>query len=625
MLILIAVSGPDKGSVYEVGDQTELVLGRERAPLSLHDPKISREHARIWKEGSSWYIQDCGSLHGTRINREKIFNQVALEDGDFIQLGRTVLVVGNMPDESIATNETVNRLALEPIGEEPSTIRNDRHSRKSVSLIAASLAAAATAAVIVFGVHMMQPASPQAWLADCRQKLTDVESATQHATRTLIHEIRSIKPQLDQPQKQMLEQLTALNQAVRSHDEHIDPLRKDIQVAMNTATANAAMLDEINRRLAEHQTTPPYAVQILAKLDESISALHAQVTAYEQAGHQRQVLAENTAETLSLLRQVMSHLEQLPSQEQLARDVQAMFDAPECVNASRLEAILLSVKEREETDKRLIELYDLVRTQVDQFESVETRISTALSQRQPQPEQDTLKKILREIRSNAIASLDQLRETVRAEISSQIQTQRLSLTKEACTDQATGDQDDVTADAKPSIEDKPSERPADNTDTLLASPGESIQIEAESSNPLVMNDRPSQQFNASDPDSDGEKLTRTETAYKLAFETGQLITIGGGTLNPRSGRLARGKTLDPSIARQMGITNWRDWYLLDDFMERMKLQQQAMEIASSRQDHLPVISLPKPLPISPDNAKAAAESPSIHTPTEQPMVPTTAQ
>lgn len=64
--------------------------------LSHFDPetKVSRRHARIWREGEVYLIEDLGSSNGTRINNNvqlKPRHSRVLESGDTLKLGETVL------------------------------------------------------------------------------------------------------------------------------------------------------------------------------------------------------------------------------------------------------------------------------------------------------------------------------------------------------------------------------------------------------------------------------------------------------------------------------------------------------------------------------------------------------
>ncbi|MGH9915263.1 MAG: FHA domain-containing protein, partial [Pyrinomonadaceae bacterium] len=64
--------------------------------LSKYDPhaKVSRRHARIWREGSTFLVEDLGSVNGTIINelvRLAPRQPRVLESGDKIRLGETTL------------------------------------------------------------------------------------------------------------------------------------------------------------------------------------------------------------------------------------------------------------------------------------------------------------------------------------------------------------------------------------------------------------------------------------------------------------------------------------------------------------------------------------------------------
>jgi pSer/pThr/pTyr-binding forkhead associated (FHA) protein len=53
----------------------------------LDDITVSRDHALLVHRGSDWYIDDCGSLNGTYVNRERIDSR-RLSDGDELQVGK---------------------------------------------------------------------------------------------------------------------------------------------------------------------------------------------------------------------------------------------------------------------------------------------------------------------------------------------------------------------------------------------------------------------------------------------------------------------------------------------------------------------------------------------------------
>ena len=64
--------------------------------LSRFDPqtKVSRRHARIWREGEAFMVEDLGSVNGTVINdmiRLEPRQPRALDSGDRIRMGETTL------------------------------------------------------------------------------------------------------------------------------------------------------------------------------------------------------------------------------------------------------------------------------------------------------------------------------------------------------------------------------------------------------------------------------------------------------------------------------------------------------------------------------------------------------
>lgn len=88
-IIVIQGTSPHEG--YDlIGD--EIIIGRDPdCDISLEDPKISREHAKITLKGLKFYIADCGSSNGTFVNHKQIVEEKELTSSDQIQLGDAVL------------------------------------------------------------------------------------------------------------------------------------------------------------------------------------------------------------------------------------------------------------------------------------------------------------------------------------------------------------------------------------------------------------------------------------------------------------------------------------------------------------------------------------------------------
>jgi predicted component of type VI protein secretion system len=71
-----------------------IVVGRApEATFRLGDRDVSRRHARFVLQSGSVFVEDLGSLAGTRVNGEKIAGRRKLREGDLVQIGDYDLAV----------------------------------------------------------------------------------------------------------------------------------------------------------------------------------------------------------------------------------------------------------------------------------------------------------------------------------------------------------------------------------------------------------------------------------------------------------------------------------------------------------------------------------------------------
>jgi hypothetical protein len=89
----LSVVGPDqaKQGPYPLGE--ELTIGRApgcAVPLTS-DNFVSQVHARVFRSGDDYWVEDLGSTNGTLVNGRKLTAPVALRRGDRLQVGRSVL------------------------------------------------------------------------------------------------------------------------------------------------------------------------------------------------------------------------------------------------------------------------------------------------------------------------------------------------------------------------------------------------------------------------------------------------------------------------------------------------------------------------------------------------------
>ena len=71
-----------------------LMLGRaQEADLVLEDDYVSGRHARLFPQGSRWFLEDLGSTNGTYVSGSQLSRTVAVEPGTPIRIGKSVLVL----------------------------------------------------------------------------------------------------------------------------------------------------------------------------------------------------------------------------------------------------------------------------------------------------------------------------------------------------------------------------------------------------------------------------------------------------------------------------------------------------------------------------------------------------
>jgi FHA domain/zinc-ribbon domain len=85
--LVIRAGGGRAGESFSVEGERMTIGRRPDSAVFLDDITVSRDHALLVHRGSEWYIDDCGSLNGTYVNRERIDSR-RLQDGDELQVGK---------------------------------------------------------------------------------------------------------------------------------------------------------------------------------------------------------------------------------------------------------------------------------------------------------------------------------------------------------------------------------------------------------------------------------------------------------------------------------------------------------------------------------------------------------
>jgi predicted component of type VI protein secretion system len=93
MKLVIEDEAGTRSIVPFAGDAIVVGRGGEGVTFRLPDRNVSRRHARFVAQGGTVFVEDLGSLGGTRVNGERILGRRKLRDGDLVQIGDYDLAV----------------------------------------------------------------------------------------------------------------------------------------------------------------------------------------------------------------------------------------------------------------------------------------------------------------------------------------------------------------------------------------------------------------------------------------------------------------------------------------------------------------------------------------------------
>jgi pilus assembly protein CpaF len=89
--------GPRPNLVFEL-DADSYTIGREAGTeIVIEDPQVSRRHATLTRQGTSYLIEDIGSTNGTYVNGKRVTAPVLLANGDMVGLADTIVLAVQAP------------------------------------------------------------------------------------------------------------------------------------------------------------------------------------------------------------------------------------------------------------------------------------------------------------------------------------------------------------------------------------------------------------------------------------------------------------------------------------------------------------------------------------------------
>lgn len=88
---LAIIDGSQAGVVMRLDDQP-VTMGRSSdIEVSLEDDYASGHHARLFPQGSRWFLEDLGSTNGTFVGEQRLTRATPIEVGQNFRVGRTTM------------------------------------------------------------------------------------------------------------------------------------------------------------------------------------------------------------------------------------------------------------------------------------------------------------------------------------------------------------------------------------------------------------------------------------------------------------------------------------------------------------------------------------------------------
>jgi hypothetical protein len=91
--LLLVEPAEMRGSTLSLVDEIRVGRSPECDVALADDPFVSTYHARFFRSGENWIVEDQGSTNGTLVNSQRITTPTAIRIDDRVQIGSAVFEV----------------------------------------------------------------------------------------------------------------------------------------------------------------------------------------------------------------------------------------------------------------------------------------------------------------------------------------------------------------------------------------------------------------------------------------------------------------------------------------------------------------------------------------------------
>jgi diguanylate cyclase (GGDEF)-like protein len=110
-LVLVYPPGPDMGKRFPL-QRNEVVLGRgSDCDIQVDRDSVSRRHARVFRNGDQWMVEDLGSTNGSYVNDVPVQRSI-LRDSDFLKIGAAIFKFLSGAGVEAAYHEEIYRMTI---------------------------------------------------------------------------------------------------------------------------------------------------------------------------------------------------------------------------------------------------------------------------------------------------------------------------------------------------------------------------------------------------------------------------------------------------------------------------------------------------------------------------------
>jgi pSer/pThr/pTyr-binding forkhead associated (FHA) protein len=464
---------------------------------------------------------------------------------------------------------------------------------------------------------------------DGQVTVTQLDSVVDHAvaramdriTQTRIdadeHALAKVIARLDQ-QTVAINQLHSIYATIEQQPSRLEALLDKKFAAASASDGDADRLSAMASELKAGLSEP-----LAARLDEVLVHLKAQPSTEQLAATVAAVIGAEQDNITPLLQQLEQRLAHHPSSEKLAQTLRMVIDGQEDEVIPALSSLVARLEQQPSFDTFAQSIRDAIATQT---QKLARQIDDLTARVDSQPSATQLAATMRAILESQPETLGTAIDELAAKLDNELTADQLARAGEMVDQAPAPDMRAELARIAEVVETLPAQYQAAQqaaADELraairseLAAALEKVQLamwpaadmeQTVSSSPAwtdaavllpdhtVANDAPFADLDgaATEQVPLAKPLSPTEEAYRLAYETNQPITLGGGVVNPMTQEVSAGRVLDPAVAKAAGITRWEDWYLMDDFAERMRLQKQVARYLSDTTRQVDVIRLPE--------------------------------